>query len=100
MNRQQIEALPNDPATLKREIARQSDVIASYEEGKRQRALAAQVAASGPMADFEAAVFQVKADLEGLSDGSEDITDPIVRVKILRTATDLIDKLFAAAQKS
>jgi hypothetical protein len=96
MNRQEIEALPNDPANLKREIIRLSDIVESYEAGKRARALAAQVAASGPAANFEMDVYQMKSDLEGLSDGSIDITDPIERTRILRRAIELLGNMLTA----
>jgi hypothetical protein len=100
MDRKAIEALPNDPAALKRHLILQADKIASFELAKAQRAAAEQVAAASPAADFEMKVFEAKNQLEGLADGSEDITDPISRNTILRSAIKLVGDLFAAIPKA
>ncbi len=100
MNRQQIDALPNDPANLKRELVKLSDIVASYETAKQARIAAEAVAAASPAASFEIKVFEVKAQLEGLMDGSEDISDPKLRVEILRGAINLVNDLFDAVPKS
>jgi hypothetical protein len=96
MNRTQIEALPDDPRALKMQIVKMSETIASLEKAKAERAAAEVVAASSPAANFDMAVFNAKASLEGLQDGSEDITDPLVRGTILRGAIKLIGDLFDA----
>lgn len=100
MNRQQIEALPNDSATLKREIVRLHEIVDSYESGKRARAAEEQIAAASPAANFEIDVFTAKGQLEGLADGSEDITNPTVRVNICRNAIGLLNRLFSALPKA
>lgn len=100
MNKQQIEALPNDPATLKREIVRLHEIVKSHELAKAQRAKEEAIAQSSPAAGFEIDAFTVKASLEGLADGSEDFTDPLERGRICRGAIDLINRMFAALPKA
>jgi hypothetical protein len=99
MNRQEIEALPNDPTNLKRLIVQQADIIASHEAAKAQRTKDAAIASTSMAATFELDVFTTKAGLEGLADGSEDITDPIRRGEICRGAIGLINRLFKAVPK-
>lgn len=97
MNRTDIEALPNDPNVLKRELVRQAEVIASYEAAKAQRMRDEAIAADSPAANLELDVHAMKGDLEGLSDGSgTDPDDPIGRGKVCRDAVALLDRLFAA----
>ena len=100
LTRDQIDALPNDPAALKRSLQAQRVVIDSYEEGKRNRARAAEIAESSPAASFQSDVLTFKSQLEGLSDGSEDYADPRTRGNICRDAIKLVDALFAAVPKA
>jgi hypothetical protein len=100
MNLKEIASLPDDPKALKAEMARMATIIGSYEEGKRARAKEAEIAAASPAASFEIAVFEVKAQLEGLQDGSEDYANPKVRGDICRAALKLVSDLFAALPKA
>ena len=99
LNKDQIAALSNDPATLKKQILKLHDVIDSYEDAKRNRVAAERAAETAPAASFEIDVFNAKAELEGLADGSEDYADPRTRLRICNGAIALIGRLVAALPK-
>lgn len=99
LTKDQIAALSNDPAILKKQILKLHDVIDSFEDAKRQRQEAAKAVETGPAAAFEIDVFNAKAALEGLADGSEDHADPRTRLRICNGAIGLIGRLFAALPK-
>lgn len=100
MKKSEIMKLPDDPVTLKAHIARLADMVASYEVAKAQRAHAAELAAASPAANFEIEVFNARADLEGISDGSIDYTDPKERGDICRKVISLLGRMFDELPKA
>lgn len=92
--------MPANLADAKREILALRDQLASYEANKRHRQKAEAEAASTPAAQLEVPVLNAVAWLEGVSDGSEDVSRPVdVRDKceeIIRLIRTLHSSLKAA----
>jgi hypothetical protein len=97
-NKDRIAALPTNLGELQRLVLQLQDTVASHEEAKRARDIAAQELAASPALDFAIDVLNVKTELEALADGAEDYTDPRTRSRITGNAGKLLDRMLAQLQ--
>lgn len=87
--------LPTDVPTLQAEVLRLQSLVASFETAKRDRAAAEAkqretAEQAGSIEDLEIRVFDAKALLEGLHDGSEDLRDNRARVQAIGQLLDAL----------
>lgn len=93
--------MPTEVTKLQREVIRLREIIASHEAARKLRLATEEAAATtSPAASFEIDIADVRRDLEGLADGSEDYESTSERTRICNKALNLIGRLRTALEKA